>query len=123
MAAWVAWAGRLEELDVSANSLERLPDLHPAARISSLDVSWNSIGHGLSLELRGPAYASLRRLEASNNYLLDYGARLVCDLAGPGGPLPGLAHAALDHNCLSFSGVRWLEREASAGGRGGFRFC
>lgn len=120
--AWVAWAPRLVKLDVSANCLDRLPALHPRARLASLDASWNFIGHGISAELRGPTYASLRRLDASNNYLLDYGAYLVLASAGPGRPLAGLADASLHHNCLSFSGARWLERQAAGRPGASFRF-
>lgn len=111
--AWVASVGRLEYLDASDNNLTEPPAVHPDARPSVIDLSWNSMGHRSAEILTQPCFSCLTSLDLSSNDLMDYGAIEVAKAVGPGRSLSRVKHLFLDHNRLSESGKRFLEKEVT----------
>ena len=127
--AWVSWAGRLEHLDLSCNNLDAVPAISPCARLAHVDLSWNSIGCSAAHSIVGsPAFSRLESIDISSNDLLDYGAVYLLGAIGKRQPprgvpgagagagagalvLPRLRLVTIDHNRMSASGIRWLERE------------
>jgi Leucine-rich repeat (LRR) protein len=111
---WLARARRLRTLDASDNTLTSPPALHPEARLTHLDLSWNYLGYRSAVCLAAPEYSSLRFLDVSNNKLLDYGAVLLARSVGRGGRLPLLESLTIHHNRLSTSGAVFLRKQIDA---------